>query len=283
MVREYSYKEIQLIGLQPHGKTQQWFQDDLSFGQQNPVKALGTCAWVAQHSSRERRGRRSGCWSIRKGLHCPGGSSKASSQSFSKKVTCCKRDLNNCGKTGEGCLARMTTFWFWSYSSCMRNCAIWGKNLWTYNIENHLVSAHSCQQMRNSFLLVSWEELPQQALQQCRVWLATDTALALQGQDMINFPMKKKTPAEFHRKSRKRSGAWELNGCSRSGPFSWQAQKMKGAQENSVLLLTEKWIKANKRRQNSIKTCASACIIIVLSYLMLCQNPLSLSPGASHR
>lgn len=192
MVREYSYKEIQLIGLQPHGKTQQWFQDDLSFGQQNPVKALGTCAWVAQHSSRERKGRRSGCWSIRKGLHCPGGSRKASSESFSKKVTCCKRDLNNCGKTGEGCLAQMTTFWFWSYSSCMRNCAIWGKNLWTYNIENHLVSAHSCQQMRNSFLLVSWEELPQQALQQCRVWLATDTALALQGQDMINFPMKKK-------------------------------------------------------------------------------------------
>lgn len=165
-------------------------------------------------------------------------------------------------------------------------CAIWGKNLWTYNIENHLVSAHSCQQMRNSFLSMPWEEeLPQQALQHCRVWLATDTALALQGQDTINFPMKKKKnkPAELHRKSRKRSGAWELNGCSRSGPFSWQAENMKGAQESSVLLLTEQWIKANKRRQNSIKTRAGACIIIVLSYLMLCQNPLPLSPGASHR
>lgn len=102
------------------------------------------------------------------------------------------------------------------------------------------------------------------------------------GHDKLSHE-KKKPPAELHRKSRKRSGAWELNGCSRSGPFSWQAQKMKGAQENSVLLLTEQWIKANKGRQNSIKTCAGACIIIVLSYLMLCQNPLPLSPGASHR
>lgn len=61
--------------------------------------------------------------------------------------------------------------------------------------------------MRNSFLLVSWEELPQQALQQCRVWLATDTALALQGQDMINFPMKKKNTSRASQEIKKKIGS----------------------------------------------------------------------------
>lgn len=45
-------------------------------------------------------------------------------------------------------------------------CNFKGK-LRPYNIENHLVATHLCQQMRNSFLPVPWEELPKQVLQLC--------------------------------------------------------------------------------------------------------------------
>lgn len=77
LVCEYSYKEIQFTGQQSHTKTQQWFQADLSFPPLSPVKALGTRARIAEHSTEERKGRRSACSSIRKGPCCPGGSRKA--------------------------------------------------------------------------------------------------------------------------------------------------------------------------------------------------------------
>lgn len=77
LVCEYFYKEIQFTGQQLHIETQQWLQADLSFPHLSPVKALGTCARVAEHSTEERKGRRSACSSIRKGPCCPGGSRKA--------------------------------------------------------------------------------------------------------------------------------------------------------------------------------------------------------------
>lgn len=41
------------------------------------MKALGTCAQIAEHNTEERKGRGSACSSIRKGPCCPGGSRKA--------------------------------------------------------------------------------------------------------------------------------------------------------------------------------------------------------------
>lgn len=153
-------------------------------------------------------------------------------------------------------------------------CNLRGK-LRPYNIENHLVATHSCQQMRNSFLPVPWEEEPPEQVLQLRSLARhrRSSSSAGTGHDKLS---REKT-GELHRKSLQGPGAWELNGCSRSGPLpAGQVEGRKGGQGSSVILSTEQWIYTNKQRQNSIKTRAGACIIIVLNYLMLCQKPFTL-------
>lgn len=123
-------------------------------------------------------------------------------------------------------------------------CNLRGK-LRPYNIENRLVATHLCQQMRNSFLPVPWEELPEQVLQlHSLACHRHSSGSAGKGHDKL---AREKT-GELHRKSRKGAGAWELDGCSRSGPLPPSKQRKGGegrealwsSQESSESQLTSK-------------------------------------------
>lgn len=113
----------------------------------------------------------------------------------------------------------------------MRNlCNLRGKHR-PCNIENYVVATHLYQQMRNSFLPVPWEELPEQVLQLCRLVCHRHSSNSADN-------LSHEKIGELHRKSRKRPGAWKLNGCSRSGLLQ-QVVERKGEQGSSVILLIE--------------------------------------------
>lgn len=172
------------------------------------MKALGTRAQIAYHSSEERRVRRSFCSSMRKGPCCAGGSRKAFlSLEANRKVATRETETTVVRQWKEGSGTDYHILVLKLFFLHEKLCNLRGK-LRPYNIENHLVATHSCQQMRNSFLPVPWEEEPPEQVLQLH-------SLAGRGHDKLSC---EKT-VELHRKSLQRPGAWELNGCSRSGPL----------------------------------------------------------------
>ena len=85
------------------------------------------------------------------------------------------------------------------------------------NTENHLVATHLCQQTRNSFIPVPWEEeLPEQGLQLCSLACHRHSySSAGRRHDKLSH----EKDGELRRKSSKGPGAGDLNECSSSGPL----------------------------------------------------------------